>query len=281
MFDALMDADFGSARAPRTGAPGAAAARTGGKSGGGDESGSLGFLDLLDVVNPLQHIPGVSTLYREITGDEIKAPARVLGGAIYLGPIGFIASAFNAALEAVSGRDIGETVLAVFRPEEGNAKPEVRVAASGGTDSPAGAAGAVSAPSPSLALAASAPAPVSAGTRQPALFLAAARGVEPAPDAPVPQAQPPAPQAEPQVPPQGTLFDRLARQGRVLPPSTEMVATRSTTPPAEARPGPGDSAPADGFYGKMMDGLRKYQQLHEQRQAEDQAATGLRLDSSL
>lgn len=31
--------------------------------------------DLLDVVNPLQHIPGVNLLYRELTGDTITQVA--------------------------------------------------------------------------------------------------------------------------------------------------------------------------------------------------------------
>ena len=70
------------------------------------------FADLLDVVNPLQHIPVVSSLYRELTGDEIKAPARVLGGFLFGGPVGLVASVANAAIEESSGRDLGETVMA-------------------------------------------------------------------------------------------------------------------------------------------------------------------------
>ena len=41
----------------------------------------LTFGDVLDVINPLQHIPVVSTIYRAITGDEISPGARVAGGA--------------------------------------------------------------------------------------------------------------------------------------------------------------------------------------------------------
>jgi len=43
------------------------------------------FSTLLDVINPLQHIPLVSTLYREITGDEISPSARILGGGLFGG----------------------------------------------------------------------------------------------------------------------------------------------------------------------------------------------------
>lgn len=72
----------------------------------------LEFADLLDVINPLQHIPVVSSLYRELTGDEIKAPARVLGGFLFGGPVGLVGSVANAAIEEASGRDLGETVMA-------------------------------------------------------------------------------------------------------------------------------------------------------------------------
>jgi len=70
------------------------------------------FADLLDVINPLQHIPVMASLYRELTGDEIKAPARVLGGFLFGGPVGLVASVANAAIEESSGRDLGETVMA-------------------------------------------------------------------------------------------------------------------------------------------------------------------------
>ncbi|MBT5663730.1 MAG: hypothetical protein HOJ06_00205, partial [Rhodospirillaceae bacterium] len=39
----------------------------------------LTFGDVLDIINPLQHIPVVSTLYRELTGDEISPGARMAG----------------------------------------------------------------------------------------------------------------------------------------------------------------------------------------------------------
>lgn len=81
----------------------------------GEMEGS--FWDLLDVVNPLQHIPVVGTLYRAITGDTIKAPARIVGGALFGGPIGAMASIANAIYEEASGRDVGATVLAMARDE--------------------------------------------------------------------------------------------------------------------------------------------------------------------
>lgn len=77
----------------------------------------LTFGDLLSVINPLQHIPVVSTLYRWITGDTIKPAARVVGGALYGGPIGLVGAAFNAIVEEVKGRDIGAQIVALVVPD--------------------------------------------------------------------------------------------------------------------------------------------------------------------
>ena len=86
----------------------------------------LSFGDFLDLINPLQHIPIVGMIYRAITGDEIGAPARILGGMLFGGPIGFIASIFDAIVAEVTGRDLGETVMvALFDRDEA---PVVQVA---------------------------------------------------------------------------------------------------------------------------------------------------------
>lgn len=85
-----------------------------GKSGPREATGDFSFEDLIDLVNPLQHIPGVATLYREITGDQISAPAEVLGGMLYGGPVGFISAMANTLVREASGQDIGENVLAAI-----------------------------------------------------------------------------------------------------------------------------------------------------------------------
>ena len=86
----------------------------------------LSFGDFLDLINPLHHIPFVGMIYRAITGDEIGAPARILGGMLFGGPIGFIASIFDAIVAEVTGRDLGETVMvALFDRDEA---PVVQVA---------------------------------------------------------------------------------------------------------------------------------------------------------
>lgn len=69
----------------------------------GAESANLGFADLLDVVNPLQHIPIVSHIYRAITGDEISTAARAGGGFLFGGPVGFVASLFDGIVTETTG----------------------------------------------------------------------------------------------------------------------------------------------------------------------------------
>lgn len=83
----------------------------GGVSLFGDDG--LTFLDVLDVINPLQHIPVISTIYRAVTGDEIAAGPRVLGGALFGGLIGAVSSLVNAIIDEISGKDIGEHIIGV------------------------------------------------------------------------------------------------------------------------------------------------------------------------
>lgn len=85
------------------------------------------FGALLDAINPLQHIPIVSTIYRAITGDKIEAGPRMIGGAIFGGPIGFVASMVNAMIEEATGKDVGDHVLAVAGIDLGGDKPQENV----------------------------------------------------------------------------------------------------------------------------------------------------------
>lgn len=79
---------------------------------------AFGFFDLLDMINPLQHIPLVSTLYREVTGDEIKPVARVIGSTIFGGPAGGAAGMAGVIIEHETGRDIPGNVMAMVRGED-------------------------------------------------------------------------------------------------------------------------------------------------------------------
>lgn len=77
------------------------------------------FFDLLDVINPLQHIPVLSTAYRAVTGDEISSGARLAGGTIYGGFVGAIFAAVNNFSVEDTGKDIPENIAAaLFGPGE-------------------------------------------------------------------------------------------------------------------------------------------------------------------
>jgi hypothetical protein len=95
------------------------------KSGADQETDDgFSFWDLLDVVNPLQHIPVISSIYRHFTGDDIDGPARLAGGFLYGGPIGFAASAANLGMEMATGNDLGGHIMeALDGPEPGEAGP--------------------------------------------------------------------------------------------------------------------------------------------------------------
>ena len=72
------------------------------------------FGALLDAINPLQHIPVVSTIYRAATGETIGPAPRIMGGALFGGVIGLITSAADAVVEGVTGKDTGSHVMAML-----------------------------------------------------------------------------------------------------------------------------------------------------------------------
>ncbi len=78
----------------------------------------LSFSDLLDIVNPLQHLPVVGFVYRQVTGDTIKPMAQVIGGGLYGGLPGAAASMVNVAVEEATGKDIAGNMLALVDGEE-------------------------------------------------------------------------------------------------------------------------------------------------------------------
>jgi hypothetical protein len=89
---------------------------------------SFSFHDLLDTINPLQHIPVISTVYRYLTGDSIGAVPRMLGDALYGGPIGFVTGLAGAVLKQESGKDPGETMIAMVTGDDSVGSPKTVVA---------------------------------------------------------------------------------------------------------------------------------------------------------
>lgn len=77
------------------------------------------FWDVLDIINPLQHIPIVSSIYRELTGDEIATAPRLAGGFLFGGPVGLAASGINVAIKGFTGNDMGEHAIAMVKDAAG------------------------------------------------------------------------------------------------------------------------------------------------------------------
>jgi hypothetical protein len=86
------------------------------------------FRDLVDTINPLQHLPIIGTIYRAMTGDTIGTAPRLVGGTLFGGPIGFVTSLFNAIVENDTGKDVGAHVVALLDDSKDKsglaAKPE-------------------------------------------------------------------------------------------------------------------------------------------------------------
>lgn len=77
----------------------------------------LTFADLVDIVNPLQHIPIVSSIYRRLTGDTIDPVPRIAGSGLLWGPIGVAVAAVNAIVEWATGKDMGDHAIAFLMGE--------------------------------------------------------------------------------------------------------------------------------------------------------------------
>ena len=108
------------------------------------------FEDVLDLINPLQHIPLISTMYRESTGDTIGAVPRVLGDALYGGglvgaAIGAASALANVALEAVTGKDAGGTMMALITGDDDKKDGTAVAERTSGTSSSAPTAAALAA----------------------------------------------------------------------------------------------------------------------------------------
>lgn len=105
----------------------------------------FGFKDFLDVINPLQHIPGISELYRAISGDKISEGARYSGNALYGlalgGPIGFsVMTGYSIASTAIGGwaeetsheAEMAAAPVPLEKPVTAAEPPEVASSGSGG-----------------------------------------------------------------------------------------------------------------------------------------------------
>ena len=88
-----------------------------GVAGGTVKSESF-FHHLLDVINPLQHLPVIGTIYRAITGEHIGSVEKIAGDTLYGGMWGAISSVADVAFEGITGKSFEDTVLALFKSDD-------------------------------------------------------------------------------------------------------------------------------------------------------------------
>ncbi len=81
----------------------------------------FGFGDLVDIVNPLQHLPIVNLVYREITGDQIRPSSEIVGGALFGGAAGAAGSLVNVIIREETGDDLAGHAI---RLAKGDPVPE-------------------------------------------------------------------------------------------------------------------------------------------------------------
>jgi len=97
-----------------------------------ESDAAFSFGDVIDIINPLQHLPVIGMIYRKITGDEIKPLANIIGGAIFGGPVGAVSGTVNAIVKDRTGRDVAENALAMVgfdAAPSSAAKPDIDYAA--------------------------------------------------------------------------------------------------------------------------------------------------------
>lgn len=97
---------------------------------GGQPFGDDGFTfrDFLDIINPLQHIPLVSTIYRRLTGDTIDSGAKMVGDCLFGGPLGYLGYVVGTAISDTTGKEPGEHFLALFVDDAKPSPADVQLA---------------------------------------------------------------------------------------------------------------------------------------------------------
>ncbi|WP_188580626.1 hypothetical protein P7L64_24420 [Tistrella bauzanensis] len=93
------------------------------------------FGDLVDLVNPLQQLPIVGTVYRAITGDSIAPGARMLGSIAFGGPVGLIGAMMENATTDTNGATLGDRMLAWVTGDEAGSDTGGTALADAGDDS--------------------------------------------------------------------------------------------------------------------------------------------------
>jgi hypothetical protein len=99
----MMNLITGQLRDQRPPVPSSPAAA--GKPAAGGGFGRL-LAEIRDVLNPLQHLPVLSGLYRALSKDQISPTANLLGGLVYGGPIGAAVAMVQNLANRIAGKDL-------------------------------------------------------------------------------------------------------------------------------------------------------------------------------
>jgi hypothetical protein len=78
--------------------------------------------DVVDAINPLNHIPFISNLFEEMTGHTASPAAKIAGGTLLGGPVGFLASVMGVVFEQETGKGVGEAMVAALSGDEAPAE---------------------------------------------------------------------------------------------------------------------------------------------------------------
>lgn len=103
-------------------------------SSSGSGSSGLSFSTVLDAVNPLQHIPVLSGLYRAATGSQISSVSQVTGDTFYGALLpggaigGLVSSLVDVGVKQVTGQSIGQYVVGAITPSSGSTPSSTPVA---------------------------------------------------------------------------------------------------------------------------------------------------------
>jgi hypothetical protein len=254
------------------------------------DGNSFSFHDILDLLNPLQHIPLISSLYRWITGDNPGNVARLVGDGLYGGPLGAASGLFSIALKEETGKDLGETAVALVT---GPDNAEVKIGTATTPPLRSDTAPATTAASAATPASATAPAPTTVATVAPHAPMPLFRSLS----QPATASAPPAPAA--MSPAEQTFVDQNSALQRSIyghraisqdRPATAPIPLHITGPALPARtsrplvappltrlplqpgmavaPGPMSALPENppvDISQRMMDALDKYSHLQQQR----------------
>jgi len=228
------------------------------------------FHDILDAINPLQHIPVVSTIYRAVTGDTLGNASRVVGDGLYGGVIGVIAGLVDVSVIETTGKDIGGNIMSALGLDDAPMSPQSASATSPSNPSPTSSNPLVPSPVP---VPAQKPTPPPTAAPAPAVAQAAAPAPSGIPLAPTP----------PQLMPLNNAPKMMAlnSQARAFPidTSAEGILALRTTANSAPRPvplnipagtlAPNQRIPLTGaeFAQRMSEGLDKYKALVAEREA--------------